>query len=229
MAFFDGSDNALKRMPAVGGPSQIICKVEGQSFGASWGHDDQIVFATNNSKGLMRVSATGGEPQVLTKLDSGEAAHFWPETLPGGQGVLFTVWNGSPERSSIAVASRSDGHVSTLVVGGTYPRYAYKDYLLFVRAGKLWAARFDPARLVLMGDPTPVVDDVALTPSGGAHYAIGMDGSLAYGTGHERSDSRALVWVDRQGREDTINLPPRPYGTARVSARWHEAGARHQG
>jgi serine/threonine-protein kinase len=217
IGFFDGSDSALKRMPAAGGSAQIICKVDGLSFGASWGDDDQIVFATLNSKGLMRVSATGGEPQVLTRIDTGEAAHFWPETLPGGQGVLFTVWNGSPERSSIAVASRSDGHVSTLVVGGTYPRYAYNGYLLFGRAGKLWAARFDPARLVLMGDPTPVVDDVALTPYGGAHYAIGTNGSLVYGTGRGRSDARALVWVDRQGRQEPINLPPRPYAAARVS------------
>ena len=217
MAFFDGGDNTLRRMPAAGGPSQIICNVDGVSFGGSWGHDDQIVFATNRSKGLMRVSATGGEPQVLTRVGTGEAAHYWPETLPGGRSVLFTVWNGSPDRSSIAVASTPDGHVSTLVVGGTYPRYASNGYLLFVQAGRLRAVRFDPARRALLGDPTPVVDDVAVTPSGGAHYAIGRDGSLAYSNGNARADSRALVWVDRQGRQDHINLPARPYATARVS------------
>jgi Tol biopolymer transport system component len=217
VGFFDDGDRTLKRMPVVGGPSQVICKVDGQSFGASWGADDQIVFATLNSKGLMRVSASGGEPQVLTRIDTGEAAHFWPDTLPGGQGVLFTIWNGSPERARIAVASKSDGHVSTLVVGGTYPRYAYNGYLLFVRAGKLWTARFDATRLTLLSDPTPVVDDVALTPYGGAHYAVGVDGSLVYATGRQPSESRALVWVDRQGRQEPINLPPRPYAAARVS------------
>ena len=216
LAFFASGDNTLRRIPAAGGPSQIICKVAGESFGGSWGHDDQIVFATNTSQGLMRVSATGGDPQVLTRVGPGEAAHYWPETLPGGH-VLFTVWNGSPDRSSIAVASTPDGHVSTLLAGGTYPRYAYNRYLLFVQAGTLRAVRFDPARLALLGDPTPVLDDVAVTPSGAAQYAMGRDGSLAYSHGNDRADSRTLVWVDRQGRQDPINLAARPYVAARVS------------
>lgn len=219
MAFFNQSDSTLKRMPALGGAPQTICKVDGPGRGGTWGLDDQIVFSTANSKGLMRVSAAGGEPQVLTRADTSndEMGHFWPEVLPGGRGVLFTAWTGTPERSRIAVLATSDDHVSTLVAGGTYPRYAPSGHLLFALAGTLRAVRFDPARLALVGEPALVLDDLAVGPSGGANYAIGTDGSLAYATGRERPDTRMLVWVDRQGRQDALNVPPQPYVQARVS------------
>ena len=141
MAFFNQSDSTLKRMPALGGAPQTICKVDGPGRGGTWGLDDQIVFSTANSKGLMRVSAAGGEPQVLTRADTSndEMGHFWPEVLPGGRGVLFTAWTGTPERSRIAVLATSDDHVSTLVAGGTYPRYAPSGHLLFALAGTLRA------------------------------------------------------------------------------------------
>ncbi|MCH8111391.1 MAG: hypothetical protein IH905_05470 [Proteobacteria bacterium] len=46
-----------------------------------WHDDDTIVFANaDRSEGLLRVSASGGEPELLTRpdLDNGEADHKWP-------------------------------------------------------------------------------------------------------------------------------------------------------
>ena len=63
-------------------------------MGASWSTDDTIVFATNDpTSGLLRVAAAGGEPEVLTtpNREQGELDHLWPEVLPGGQAVLFTI------------------------------------------------------------------------------------------------------------------------------------------
>ena len=42
----------------------------------------------------MTVRAAGGEPQTLTTPDAskGEVGHVWPEFLPGGRAVLFTIW-----------------------------------------------------------------------------------------------------------------------------------------
>ena len=37
--------NALKRVPAEGGPSAVLCGVSGQAFGASWGPDGTVVFS----------------------------------------------------------------------------------------------------------------------------------------------------------------------------------------
>ena len=89
------SDGALLlKAPVTGGPPATVCKLDGLPRGASWGEDDTIVFATNtDGKGLFRVAAGGGTPEVLTTPDAakGERLHELPEILPGGRGVLFTI------------------------------------------------------------------------------------------------------------------------------------------
>jgi serine/threonine-protein kinase len=222
IAFFSNLDGpALKRVSVHGGPTQMICALDGQLRGASWGADNNIVFATVSSKGLRRVPAAGGEPAVLTKVDasSGETDHWWPEVLPGGQGVLFTSWNSTPERSRISVLSLANGQVTTLVSGGTQPRVAPSGHVVFAAGGVLRAVRFDSARLAVVGNPVPVVEGVGMTAFGGAHYGIAADGALVYasGQGVESINPRTLVWVDRGGRQEAINIPPRAYAYARLS------------
>ena len=78
---------------------------------ASDGADGTIVFASafasgTGGSGLFRVSAAGGAPEQLTTPDAeqGEFAHSWPEILPGGEAVLFSVLRGpSVEDTEIAV------------------------------------------------------------------------------------------------------------------------------
>jgi serine/threonine-protein kinase len=128
--------------------------------------------------------------------------------------VLFTAWHGSPERSGIAVLS-PDGRVSTLLSGGTQPRFAQPGYLLFAVDNALRAVRFDPVTLSVTGQPVTVVEGIGMTTQGGAHYAVGANGSLVYATGNNLP--RTLVWVDRQGHEEAINAPARDYVYARLS------------
>ena len=61
--------------------------------GAVWLPDNTIVFATNTHRGLLRVSADGGEPTPLTIPSDtrNEYDHLWPEILPDGRSLLFTV------------------------------------------------------------------------------------------------------------------------------------------
>ena len=44
--------------------------------------------------GLVLLSADGRAVRQLTRLDTerGELHHCWPQLLPGGKHVLFTVW-----------------------------------------------------------------------------------------------------------------------------------------
>jgi Tol biopolymer transport system component len=89
-------------------------------------------------------------------------------------------------------------------------------YLIYAAAGTLRAARFDPLRLEVLGDPVPVVEHVMTTTAGAANYAVSRSGTLIFvpgGTGPQRS----LVWVDRKGREEPIKAPVRNYGVARLS------------
>ena len=52
----------LQKVPLAGGPAVPLCDAAA-TFGASWGSDDTIVFATARNGGLWRVSAAGGTPQ----------------------------------------------------------------------------------------------------------------------------------------------------------------------
>ena len=52
---------------------------------------------------------------------------------------------------------------------------------------------------------------------GAAQYAVAGDGSLVYILGSPDAQLRTLVWVDRQGREEAINVPPRNFVYARLS------------
>ena len=81
---------------------------EGVSRGATWGSDGTIIFATSTvASGLQRVSDGGGEITVLTKpnRERGELDHLWPEFLPGGKAVLFTITagHGGLDNAQIAV------------------------------------------------------------------------------------------------------------------------------
>src|SRR4051812_21774059 len=74
--FTAGGVTELKKVSVAGGSPITLCQIKGRALGASWGADDTIVFATNDSStGLMRVSASGGETTVLTTPDArnGEA------------------------------------------------------------------------------------------------------------------------------------------------------------
>ena len=220
IGFNNGSDQTLKRIAVSGGPSQTICALDGPLRGGSWGPDDTIVFATQNSHSLRRVPAAGGEAQVLTKVDpaKGETDHFWPEVLPDSKGVVFTAWNGTAERSRIVALSLSSGTISDVVRGGSQPHFSPTGHLVYAVGGTLRAVRFSTASLEAVGDPASVMEGVASTPIGGSNYAIAVDGSLLYVKGSVLAvPPRTLVWVDRQGREEAINVPPRAYTYARLS------------
>jgi len=220
IVFNNSNDSTLKRISVSGGPAQTICALEGAFRGGSWGPDDTIVFATSSTKGLRRVPAAGGEPQVLTKVDpaKNETDHVWPEVLPDGKGVVFTAWNGTAERSRIVVMSLPAGAISDVVSGGTQPHLSPSDHLVYYAGGALRAIRFNPATRQATGDPIAIMDGVAGAATGGANYGIAGDGSLFYVRGSGSSvPPRTLVWVDRKGKQETIDVPPRAYTYARLS------------
>src|SRR6266566_5657800 len=66
--------------------------------------------------GLFRISAAGGTPKVLTVPDrrKGEYSHRWPQILPGGKAVLFTIWTGASfDDARIGVLSLQTGEQRT--------------------------------------------------------------------------------------------------------------------
>jgi serine/threonine-protein kinase len=68
-----------------------------------------------------------------------------------------------------------------------------------------------------IGTASQVVSQVVILPTGTAEFDIARDGTLVYVAGGAQASPRTLVWVDRQGREQAIAAPARPYVAARLS------------
>ena len=223
VGFYDRRVNpsVLQRVSVRGGPTSTICDLRGDLRGASWGADGTIVFASSDTtSGLWRVAAVGGEPEQLTTPDpeQGEVDHLWPESLPGGEAVLFTIRANPIEDSQIAVLSLDTHEQKVVIRGGSYPRYAPTGHLLYGVQGNLWAVGFDLSRLETVGDPVPVQEGVLTKPQGAANFNVSENGSLIYVPGVAvAGDARTLVWVDREGREEALMAPPAPYESPRVS------------
>ena len=147
----------LQRVSVFGGPAVTICSLPLgplgiMGFGASWGADDTIIFGTRPPGGLWRVSAGGGEPEELTtpNAELGEVNHQWPEILPGGRAVLFTIIPAGPvENAQIAVLDLETGAQTVLVPGGSNPHYAPTGHIVYGVGSTLRAVGFDLDRLAV--------------------------------------------------------------------------------
>jgi Tol biopolymer transport system component len=240
IGFFTSTE--LQKISVDGGPVVTIFKLGSPSWGGSWADDNTIVFGTASPlTGLVRVPAGGGEATVLTtrNLQDGESDHGLPSMLPGGRAVLFTISRGSRsalEGRDVAVLDLATGQRKILIRGGSDASYTdaivtpddrdglgssgsnQRGYLVYAAQGTLRAVRFDLTRLEVIGDAIPVVDHVTVSDTGTAGFAIARNGTLMFAPGDvSQIPRRQLVWVDRNGVEDLIDVPARAYVIPRLS------------
>jgi eukaryotic-like serine/threonine-protein kinase len=79
---------------------------------------------------------------------------------------------------------------------------------------------FSPSRLAVLGPAVPVVTRLITTAAGAGSFAVAADGTLVYADDPSASSynaARSLVWVDREGKEEPIAVPPRLYSQVRTS------------
>jgi serine/threonine-protein kinase len=206
----------LAKVAVTGGPAIAIGGGSaGGPRGATWAPDDTIIFASAEiPTGLLRISSAGGEREVLTTPapEKGEADHLFPEMLPGGRAVLFTITNNqSIENSQIAVLDLETRNYRVLIHGGSHARYSSSGHIVYGVLGTLRAVAFDLDSLEVRGTPVPVLEGAVTKGTGAASFTISSDGTLVYVAGEASTQQRAIVWVDRQGNEEAIKAPPRPY------------------
>lgn len=190
--------------------------------GASWGPDDQIVL-TIISGGLQAVPASGGEPVEITRIDpeAREKAHRFPQILPGGKRVIFTI--GTTDMTTfddarIGFASLESGEHRVLIEGGMFARYSPTGHLLYVRDNALLAVPFDPDEGVVQGTPVRILEGVSNEPSSGvAEFAIADRGTLVYVAGGSRAEMRRLLLADRGGQNKPLTETIERFGAPSVS------------
>ena len=218
VGFQAGPGGSLQRVSILGGPPLTITPLTADLLGASWGPDDVIVFGLNVFEGLWQVPAAGGEPSPLTEAD-GTTSHMFPDVLPNGAGVLFVISTSliTTTDHQIAVLDLRTGEYRVIIEAGTSPRYASSGHIVYAVGNTLRAVAFDPERLEVTSDPIPVVESVMVKVNGAASFSLSETGSLVYVSGTGAGGLRTAVWVDRDGREEALPLPPRPYRTPRLS------------
>ncbi|MGE5243870.1 MAG: protein kinase domain-containing protein [Betaproteobacteria bacterium] len=210
-----GSPLTIRKIPVTGGSSITLC--EGAFFsGGAWGDDNTIVFS--GTSGLMRVSAGGGTPEPLTRLDTarGETAHGRPQFLPDGR-VLFTIR--SANGSDIALLDLKTGTHRIVAKGGNNARYVASGHLLYERSGTLFALPFDLTHLAVTGQEAPVIEGVStMTPDGAGDYSVSDAGLLVYSAADTTGQGTTLAWIDRKGVTQALPGQSRQqWGTGRLS------------
>ena len=223
----------LKKVSITGGAPVKVCDTAaaGPPFSVSWGADNTILY--NTGLNIWRVSANGGTPESLITFEAGERVHG-QQLMPDGRTLLFTLTRSVTwDEAEIVLHSLDTGMRQTLVKGGSDGRYLPTGHIVYSLGSTLLAVAFDLESMRVTSGPVPVVEDVAMAGpnfgaggrqavagiSGAGHFDVSTNGVLAYVASGAAgfAATRSFVWVDRQGREEPLMTPLRPYTYPRLS------------
>ena len=216
------ANGLLKKIPTSGGAAQVLCPITVGFRGASWGRDGNIYFVPSRATGVWSVPANGGKPAVVSHPDVSrdEISHRWPQLLPDGKHILITIKTAQIatfDAGRVAVLSRTDGSVHTVIEGGTYGRYIPSGHLVFARGNSLYAVPFDLKRMSVGGAPLAILDDLFVSPTyGSAQFAFAENGALVYLSSVVRP-ANALIWLDQKGQSTSVSTGDRILIQPRVS------------
>ena len=218
VAYADDATGQLRRIAISGGAPVRIANLPGNLFGVNWTADGTVFFGLPG--GIARVSANGGTLEFVIPAESGTFL-YGPELLPDGDLLLFSVAPpGQWDAARIVVQSLATGERSVLIEGGYDARYLPTGHLVYALGDTLFAVAFDLDSLTVSGGAVPLVQGITRADysfTGAANYGISANGTLVYVAGGVAAAERTLVWVDRDGREAAIDMPPRNYTFPRIS------------
>jgi eukaryotic-like serine/threonine-protein kinase len=199
----------LKSVVPNSGAVQILCDAPG-GFGGAWNDRGTIIFAgqlKNSGLGslstIFKVSASGGEPELVTKGKAPNSSMFWPSALPDGDHFTYFLLgsSNSAQKQGIYVGSLSTHEsklISSEIVGNT--QFA-SSRLYYVRDRSLMAQPFDLKRLQTTGPPEAVSrqeleEAPAFSRTG---FSVSDDGVVVFQSATESVSQ--LSWFDRSGKE----------------------------
>ncbi|HEX9691488.1 MAG TPA: protein kinase [Gemmatimonadales bacterium] len=205
VGFYTISPMRLKTV-SLGGEPPVTVADSGMDWdGGAWGRDGYIYSDTPD--GLVRVPQGGGRPVRVTTLDTarGESQHNYPDVLPNGRGVVFTVLRRGIADYEVAVVDLATG-VHRVLTRGIYGKHVAPGYLVYVTAtGTLMAAPFDQGSMELTGDAAALAEGVSVRGVGYVDLALSATGTLLYSGGSGSGPQSDLVWVTRTGDVEVID------------------------
>ena len=180
-------------------PREIV--TEGVSWaefmGADWSEQDQIVFAQWRSP-LWLVSAGGGAITKLTELGD-ETDHAFPQFLPGGQHVLFTVDSSGAETGHAELLDLTTGDRHKLGINQcNFARYVHSGHIMYSIGSEVFAIPFDLETMAVTGSSSRVLEGVQ-SSQWRSQFDVSDNGTLVYWRGKSSKEPRTLVWLDKKG------------------------------
>jgi eukaryotic-like serine/threonine-protein kinase len=221
------NSNKVYKVDIQGGPPQVLAEIPsgGALNGATANKDGVIVLGVFAPSSLFRVKSESGTVAPVTALAAGETNHRWPQFLPDGHHFLYQrvssdlsrmgVYVGSldakPEEQSLTrlLATNRQAYYAAAVDGGA-------GRLIFLRDTTLMAQPFDPVKLELSGEPSPIADGIDSFPAAtGGLFSVSDAGTLVYRSAAEQRV--APTWFDLQGKPAGTLAEPSDYANAAVS------------
>jgi eukaryotic-like serine/threonine-protein kinase len=146
----------------------------------------------------------------------------WPQFLPGGERLLYAVYDKERKQSHAVVVDYSGQKPVSLMQTDSRIHYApplragEPGHLLFIRGASLLAQSFDAERLQLSGEPFPIARNVIYYgPNLSTNFSVSENGVLVYQAGFPESQ---LKWYDRGGKElSEVGRPATHWGQLRLS------------
>ncbi len=199
IGYFSGE--RLWRIGADGGSAILVCRLPGPVSGAAWRGDNTIVFSQARGP-LFKVSAQGGDPEVLLALSGDDVDFHQPWPLPDGKSILFSVhrtagvdrivlFDGVERKILLEVKPDSNLTVQVL----NTPTYSPTGHLVYRRdQGNtgVWAVPLDLSEREIRGAPF-------LVAQGGHAPSVSETGVLSYAATKEGGPVQ-MTWLDRTGK-----------------------------
>lgn len=199
---------------AVSGGSMMTVADAPDSWGGTWNQEGVIVFVPGFNAGLVRVSANGGRTERLTKPDgaAGGYGHMYPQFLPDGKHVIFSLWSPEAERGGTALLSLASLQWKLVLPEWSEVAYGVPGYLVVGDHGAgLRIAPLDPEHpaavrvgQAILNQPVAFLADQARS-----WFAVSQNGTVVSVPADFRKST--LVWADRNGRAEPLTTEQRDY------------------
>ena len=211
------ADSQLRRIPIDGGRAIDLTQATNPR-GAAWSPDGTIVYSPDYVAGLWRISTSGGTPELLIEPDpeSEERTYRWPDVLPDGRTVIFTIGTSrnpnNYDDAKVAAYSFDTNSRTILVENASMGRFVWPDRLAFTSKGVLYVVPIDLDRMQVVGDPSPVLQGLGGDPSSGvAYFDVALNGTLAYVSGAVSDTQAHLTLLNREGESTRLPIEPQSF------------------
>jgi serine/threonine protein kinase/Tol biopolymer transport system component len=196
LGFF--ADGKLKSINVLMGSPVVLCEAP-DGRGGTWGTNGEILFTPTPTSPLLRVQATGGSPEPITRLDGVKyTTHRWPFFLPDQKHFLYFAANHEPSKSrdNMVFYASLDGRENRPLFHSETNAVFTDGFLLFATADNLMVRAFDFTKGEMAKEPI-LLARRAINDSVTWHVDVSASdaGMLVYGG--VGPGSRQLVWLDR--------------------------------